>query len=424
MFARTKIRPTRCGTAILLASCTAALGTSWQATLSKQATGGFAELRPLRASYRFGWSGLTAATGEIHFTKPSNDRFELDGTGRTTGLVRALWKLDVNYRAIANAQTLAPVEVQQTENYRSKRIVTHLTFTDGGVTRSRTEGQGTAIETKTRQFALPNLFDLHSAALYLRTQSLEQGSVYRLAVYPATNAYLATVTVTGREKISVRVGTYNAIRLDLQLKRIGKNLELQPHRKFRRGTIWVSDDPERLIVRIEAQVFVGTVFAELQSVRFDSPKQASREPTDLRSAGLADDACAAGGKDRKTAGEGRAISAAPLVFPSLTCQLPAVLSAIDKRAGKGPSLVRRFRQSVRDTVHIARGLSAPTQLRCAARPAEPSQMACRRKILPVNCSDPLELMDKLAGFAADSQRAERAVPELCFRSPRTVARWA
>jgi len=116
MFARTKIRPTRCATAIVLASCTAALGVNWQATLSKQPAGGFAELRPLRASYRFGWSGLTAATGEIHFIKPSNDRFELDGTGQTTGLVRALWKLDVNYRAIANAQTLAPLEVQQTES--------------------------------------------------------------------------------------------------------------------------------------------------------------------------------------------------------------------------------------------------------------------------------------------------------------------
>jgi len=47
---------------------------------------------------------------------------------------------------------------------------------------------------------------------------------------------------------------------------------LQPHRKFRRATIWVSDDTDRILLRIEAQVFVGTVFAELQSVRFDSAK--------------------------------------------------------------------------------------------------------------------------------------------------------
>jgi hypothetical protein len=216
---------------------------------------------------------VTAATGEIHFTKPSKDRFQLEGKGRTIGFVRALWKLDVTQRAVANSQTLSPVETQQSESYRSKKIVTRLTFTNSGVTRARKEGEGAVAKTTSKQFPFPDLFDLHSAALYLRSQPLKQGSVYRLAVYPATNAYLATVTVTGREKISVRAGTYNAIKLDLQLKRIGKHLELQPHKKFRRATIWVSDDAERLILRIDAQVFVGTVFAELQSVRFDNPNQ-------------------------------------------------------------------------------------------------------------------------------------------------------
>src|SRR5215510_16194116 len=265
---RSRFRVANCAITILLA-CSSAFAANWQATLSKEPAGNFPELRPLHASYRFGWSGVTAATGEVHFTRLSNDTFQLDGTGRTIGLVRALWKLDVTYHAVANSQTLGPIETQQTESYRSKKIATHLTFTNIEVTRARTEG---AAEKKTRQFVLPNLFDLHSAALYLRSQPLKHRSVYRLAVYPATNAYLATVTVAGREKISVHAGSYNAIKFDLQLKRIGKNLELQPHRKFRRATIWVSDDAERLILRIEAQVFVGTVFAELQSVRFDTPK--------------------------------------------------------------------------------------------------------------------------------------------------------
>lgn len=397
----TRIRLTRCTTAILLASCTTVFAANWQATLSTQPAGNFPELRPLHASYHFGWSGLSAATGEIQFMKASDDRFELDGTGRTTGLVRALWKLDVNYRAIANAQTLAPVEVQQTENYRSKRIITHLTFSPAGVTRSRTEGEGTGTETKARQFALPNLFDLHSAMLYLRSQPLGQGNVYRLAVYPATNAYLAIITVAGRENISVRAGTYKAIKLDLQLKRIGKNLELQPHRKFRRGTIWVSDDPERLIVRIEAQIFVGTVFAELQSVRFDNPKQANRDSTDLGPVGLAEDACV-GGKDRDGAGADQGVNGARPAFPYPAAQLLEVASAIDTRVAKVPSPVRRLHQSVPDTVHPEQGLSAPRQSHCVALREELSRMACRRKVPPVNCRDPWELMDKLAGFAVDN----------------------
>ena len=272
MRVRIKLRPTHCVITLVVALCTLLLGANWEATLSKEPAGNFPELRPLRASYRFGWSGFTAATGDVHFSKPAGDKFQFDGTGRTIGFVRALWKLDVNHRAIANAETLHPIETQQTENYRSKKIVTNLTFATAAVTRTRTEGEGAAAKTTTRQFSFPNLFDLHSAALYLRSQPLKDRSVYRIVVYPATNAYLATLTVVGREKISLHAGTYSAIKVDLKLKRIGKHFELEPHKKFRRASIWVSDDAERLLLRIEAQIFVGTVFAELQSVHFDNSR--------------------------------------------------------------------------------------------------------------------------------------------------------
>ena len=271
MFFRPRFRITNFAITILLALWTGLSAADWQATLSKEPAGNFPELRPLRASYRFGWSGVTAASSEIHFTKRSNDRFQLDGTGRTIGFVRALWKFDVTHRAVANSQTLFPIETRQTESYRSKKISTQLTFTNGGVTRVRTEGEGAAAKTTSKQFSFPGLFDLHSAALYLRSQPLKEGNVYRLPVYPTTNAYIATIKIIGRDKISVQAGTYNAIKLDLQLKRVGKHLELEPHKKFRRAIIWVSDDAERLVLRIEAQIFVGTVFAELQSVHFDNP---------------------------------------------------------------------------------------------------------------------------------------------------------
>ena len=135
---QTKVRPAQFIAAILFAFCTELPAANWQATISKEPPGTFPELRPLHASYRFGWSGFTAATGDVHFNKPSEDKFQFDGTGRTIGFVRALWKLDVSHRATANAQTLRPVETHQTETYRSKKIVTHLTFTNSGVTRSTT----------------------------------------------------------------------------------------------------------------------------------------------------------------------------------------------------------------------------------------------------------------------------------------------
>ena len=271
-----RLRRAKAATLFVVALCLARLSAAapgWQASLTKDPPGDFPELRPLRANYVFGWSGITAATAEVHFTKPVEDRFELEATGRTVGLVRALWRLDLNYHATADAKTLRPSEVNQIETYRWKKLTTHLTFTSSGVRRVRTDSQASLPGSNTpKDFNFSNLYDLHAAMLYLRSQPLRDHSVYRVVVYPATSAYLATISVVGREKISVRAGTYNAIKCDLRLNRIGKNLELQPHKKFRRASIWVSDDGDRVLLRAEAQIFVGSVFAELRSIHFETPR--------------------------------------------------------------------------------------------------------------------------------------------------------
>lgn len=254
----------------LLLSCTVGLfAAGWQSTVTHDPPGSFPEPRPLRAVYNFGWSGITAATAEARFNKSPENRFQLDASGRTIGLARALWRYDVDFHAVSDARTIRPVETTQNEIIRTKKVSTHLTFNGTGVTRSRTEN-GNPV--KGKSFAFSNLYDLQSAMLYLRSEPLKDHSSYRVVVYPTTSPYLATITVTGHEKMNVRAGSYNAIKMDLQLSKVGQNFELQPHRKFRKATIWISDDPDRIILRVEAQIFVGTIFAELQSVKFETPK--------------------------------------------------------------------------------------------------------------------------------------------------------
>ena len=89
--------------------------------------------------------------------------------------------------------------------------------------------------------------------------------------------YYPSVVVAGvdGQRITVPAGSYEAMKLDLQLNKIGGKHELQPHKKFRRATIWLSDDADRLVLRVEAQVFIGTVFTELQSLQFDEPPKLS-----------------------------------------------------------------------------------------------------------------------------------------------------
>ena len=220
----------------------------------------------MRATYQFGWNDVVAANAEINFGQ-SDGKLQLDGSGETTGVVRALWRFDVQHRATADATTLRPISMHQVDETRKKTVTTDLTFNANGVVRTRFDDK-TPKPAAPKTFNFPGLLDLHSALLLLRSQPLTNGAAYRFVVYPATNGYLATVTVAGRQTVKVGAGSYPAIKLDLQLSKVNKHRELEPHKKFRQASAWLSDDNDRLLLRIEARVFVGTVFVDLQSAKF------------------------------------------------------------------------------------------------------------------------------------------------------------
>jgi len=86
----------------------------------------------------------------------------------------------------------------------------------------------------------------------------------------ASNApYLAMIKVVGRDKITVGGKKQNAIKLDLTLKRIDKKMQLKDHKMFKSGRGWLSDDDKRVPLRIEADIFIGYVFAELESMQLE-----------------------------------------------------------------------------------------------------------------------------------------------------------
>ncbi|HEY3662590.1 MAG TPA: DUF3108 domain-containing protein [Chthoniobacterales bacterium] len=241
----------------------------WEKTVTTLPRGNFPNPRPLVATYNFGWNEVVAANAEIRFDK-SGDQLQLQAAGGTVGVVRALWRFDTHYRALADATTLRPISMHQVDELRSKTVTTDITFKRDSLERVRTDTKANKTP-KPKNFSFAGgVFDMHSALLYLRSQALHEGDVYRVVVYPATSPYLVTLTVTGREPITIAAGSYPAIKLDVQLHKIGKKNELEPHRKFRRASVWISDDSDRLLLRIEASIFVGKVFTELQSVRFPS----------------------------------------------------------------------------------------------------------------------------------------------------------
>lgn len=255
-----------------VASIPSVFSEEWESSLRPFTRGTFPELKPVRLQYEFGWNSVAAATADLRLLRTGDDHLQVEATGHTTGLVRGLWNFESKHVGIVETRTLRPLQVRETETERAKKSNLELDYTPEGVVSRQSEQRGSSVKSKTREFKFPNVLSLEAALLYVRSQPLQDGAVERIVVYPSTAAYLATVSVLGRERITVATGSYDAIRLNLQLKKIGKKRELLPHKKFKNATVWLSEDPNRLVLRIEAHIFIGTVFAELQSAEFEKGK--------------------------------------------------------------------------------------------------------------------------------------------------------
>ncbi len=249
----------------------AAQSEDWQKKLTPQTIGDFPPMRPLHATYRFGWSKFEAANATFDYSKTKEGPMKLEVDAKTVGFVRGLWSMDSAHTAIFDPATLRPISAMQTEIYKKETLTTKLDFTAEGVARLRESRPPDKNPPKTKRFKFPGVLELYGALLFTRSQPLLKDDTVRLVVYPATDPYLAEIKVRAREKIEAGKKKYDAIKLDLKLRRITKKLELEPHANFKRATAWLSDDRDRLLLKIQAEVSVGSVWTEMESVKFSEP---------------------------------------------------------------------------------------------------------------------------------------------------------
>ena len=235
---------------------------------SDKGPGNFTAAPSVRLAYRFGWSGLRAAKADIHLYSPSRSTFELDAAGGTSGFPRALFRFDVVHHATENKLTLRPIHFSQEEKYRSETVKTDVDFGTDEVTGLR-EKIPSENAPKPNVFKFSPVFDMTTAVLWVRSQPLADGETESLVVWASNAPYLAKVTVVGRDTIKIEGKSLNAIKLDLRLFRIDKKMQLKEHKLFKGGRGWLSDDEKRIPLRVEADMFIGYVFAELESMRLE-----------------------------------------------------------------------------------------------------------------------------------------------------------
>jgi hypothetical protein len=226
-------------------------------------------VRAFEGEFRFGWSNVEAARAKAKF-RHENGRMTVEVEGGTRGLARKLWRMDATHRAVVDGTTYRPVMFAQTETYAKKKVLTEAVAKPDGLWYIRRVPTDPGNTPRWKRVKVAPVRDIVSGMLFLRTLPLRDGDTIGFLAFPGDSPFLVQVNVEKRETIRWNGADRATIRMSFSLRRIDtKNgNQLAAHGKFRRGTVWVSDDSDRIPLRAEVEIFVGYVFGELTSIRF------------------------------------------------------------------------------------------------------------------------------------------------------------
>ena len=242
---------------------------AWQEGLSPVQPGSFPPLRPLRAQYRFGWTAFTAAEAKFELSRAKGGLLRMEATAGSTGFPRTLWRMDARHVGLIRERTFRPVSVLQTETYKDESRKTAIEYSATGVVCTMGTKGSDDPGTKVKRWEFPDIMDLHGTLHWVCSQRLQTGDKLRIVAYPSGAPYLAEVEVLPRTTVNAMGKRRAAILLDLKLSKIDDDdLKLKPYTKFKRASLWVGDDADRMLLRVEAEIFVGSVWAGLTKVEF------------------------------------------------------------------------------------------------------------------------------------------------------------
>ena len=104
-------------------------------------------------------------------------------------------------------------------------------------------------------------YDPISATYLARSVDFKVGDKLRLEVFGGKSRYLVTFDVVGKERISVKKGEVEAYKIIPQVKDLSATGYAG---RMRQATIWITADEKRTPIRIQSQVFIGSVNIEME----------------------------------------------------------------------------------------------------------------------------------------------------------------
>ncbi len=179
--------------------------------------------------------------------------FHIVGTGRTTGAFDRFFKVRDRYETYLDNQSIIPWYFVRRVDEGGYKISQDVTFNHFNNTVSSQKATITAPE---------NIQDLVSAYYYSRTinfDTAKAGDIYPLHTYLDDEVINLNVRYLGKEKLKTSAGTFNCIKFCpvLLVGRVFKDDDDM--------TIWVTDDKNRIVIRAQAEVLIGSIQMDLKN---------------------------------------------------------------------------------------------------------------------------------------------------------------
>lgn len=182
----------------------------------------------------------------------SRKAFHVVGTGRTTGAFDWFFKVRDRYESYIDKDALIPwIFIRRIDEggYVKNQDVTFNHYNN------------TASSEKLTIPVPENVQDLISAFYYARNLDFAHasvGDVFPITAYLDDEVFPMNIRYVGKERIKTSFGTFNCIKFRPML------LEGRVFKEEEDMTVWVTDDMNRIVVRAEAKILVGSIKMDLK----------------------------------------------------------------------------------------------------------------------------------------------------------------
>jgi hypothetical protein len=253
--------------AAVLAGATLSAAPAWKAELTSPATGAHPRLQPTTLEFQMSWKGMiNSGTLKMDF-QPADARkpgaYVVRSSAQSQGVAARLFPYRSQFWSDLHPDTYRPRFFQASVDDAKKEATTTVRhFADRVESRETSVSKRTRLtETSDETFRFSPVFDIFSAMLHVRSQTLAPDERISIVIHPFDNPYLLRVHCQGRVIHNGRP----ALKLSVGMQKIDRNtLELKPYKKLKRdATLWLSDDADRIPLEFRAAVFIGDVRATL-----------------------------------------------------------------------------------------------------------------------------------------------------------------